>query len=117
MKIILHLRGCDIFVTCLLNNMHTLKSSDVDVVKIIGKESFTTDSSRILHANVGVHETKSVAISHGVQRVHRHHKTVLRCLECNHCVTNQRTFWYISVKNTSTNLLWISHVEKNVAKH
>ena len=43
MKIISHLRGCDIFVRCLFNNMCTLKSSDVDVVKIIGKESFTTD--------------------------------------------------------------------------
>ena len=92
MKIISHLRGCDIFVRCLFNNMHTPKSSDVDVVKIIGKESFTTDSSRILCANIEVHERKSVAISHGVQRVQRHHKTVLQCLECSHCVTNQRNF-------------------------
>ena len=90
MKIISYLRGCDIFVRCLFNNMNTPKSSDVDVVKIIGKESFTTAFSRILCTNMEVHETKNVAISHGVQRVHRHHKTVLQHLECNHCVTNQR---------------------------
>ena len=73
MKIILHLRGCDIFVRCLFNNMHTPKYSNVDVVKIFGKESFTTDSSRILHGNIEAHETKGVAISHGVQKVHRIH--------------------------------------------
>ena len=56
MKIISHLRGCNIFVRCLFNNMCTPKSSDVNVVKIISKESFTTDSSRILCANIEVHE-------------------------------------------------------------
>ena len=33
---------------------------------------------------------ESVAMACGVQRVHRHHKTVLQCVECNHCMTNKR---------------------------
>ena len=119
MKIISHLRGCDIFNRlCLFNNMRTPKSSDVDVVKIIGKESFTTDSSRILCANIEVHERKSVAIS---QMEYKGCKGIIRLF---YSVWNviivsliKEIFWYISVKNTSTNQLWISHVEKNVGKH
>ena len=117
MKIILHLRGCDIFVRCLFNNMRTPKSGDVDVVKIIGKESFTTNSSRILHANIEIHETKSVNMSCG-------YKGCIGIIRLFYDVWNviivwliKEIFWYKSVKNTWTKQLWISCVEKNVAKH
>ena len=97
--------------------MHTPKSSDVDVVNIIGKESFTMDSSRILCANIEVHERKSVAISHGVQRVQRHHKTVLRCLECNHCVTNQRNFLVHKCEKQINKTTLDLPCRKDVGKH
>ena len=45
-KVISHLRRCDIFVRCLFNNIHTPKTTDVDVVEVVGREYFATASSK-----------------------------------------------------------------------
>ena len=92
MKVISHLRGCDIFVRCLFNNICTPKTTDVDVVKVVGKEYFASASGKTQQAIVEYHETKSLVTLWGVEQVHRVHKTVYRCVECNHAITNQQNF-------------------------
>ena len=92
MKVISHLRGCDIFVRCLCNNICTPNTTDVDVVKVVGKEYFATASSKTQQAIKEYHETKSIVRLWGVEQVHRVHKTVYQCVECNHVITNQQNF-------------------------
>ena len=93
MKVISHLRGCDIFVRCLFNNIRTPKTTDVRLLLrlLVGSilHQLLVKLNRLF---VEYHETKSLVTLWGVEQVHRVHKTVYRCVECNHAITNQQNF-------------------------